>query len=135
MSIVPLVDVQCHIFHVPSETEVLAFGQSITWILLIIIGSCYTVGSYAFIRAFEDPRPEALFKNSKHFCTDELLGAWIFFIAALPTVPYSMYYISTGPTILIYWGMLLASLMFISACGWFVYVCYPKRHHLIVSIL
>ena len=134
MAIVPLIDVFNPVFEVPEETSLESFGQAATWIILIIIGIFYTVGSLIMVRAFEDPIPEPLLKDWKHFCTDELLAAWCFLLAAVPTVPFSFVYIAHEPETGTYWAMLFGSILLICTSSWFVYVAYPSRSHLLKNV-
>lgn len=124
---VPLIDIYVVFFRVPPDTALHEFSQTATWVLMIISGIFYTLGSLAFVRAFETPPVHALF-SWYHLGTDELLGAWLFFIAALPFVPYSFVYIRNDPTNLVYWANLGASVLFILGSAAFVYVCYPTQH-------
>lgn len=66
---------------------------------------------------------------------DELLGAWLFFWAAVPSVPYSGIFLYDEPGQLTYWANFVASILFVVASFAFVYVCYPSNHHLMVRLL
>jgi hypothetical protein len=133
MAVIPLIDVHVHIFSVPPHTALYAFGQSVTWILLILSSIFYTIGSYVFARAFEDPSPKPLLANWKHFQTDELLSAWIFLFGSIPSIPYSIVFLSDNFRILTNWGVFFAALILNGTCAWFVYVCYPTHQHLRVA--
>lgn len=122
--IVPLVDIYFPFFVVPEKTDLAALSESATWILLILSGLFYTVGSLAFVRAFEDPPLPPLFKWY-HLSTDELVAAWLFLLAALPSVPYALFFLGTNPTSHEYWGLLGASILFVLGSYGFVYTCYP----------
>ena len=56
----------------------------ITWSLLVFSGVAFTIGSLAFVRAFEEPPKQPLLHNFRHFQTDELLGAWFFLLGTVP---------------------------------------------------
>jgi hypothetical protein len=88
--IIPLLDIYLHFFSSPEHTVLNAFANSSTWIFLIISGIFSTIGSWVFIRAFEEPPPEPIFPNIHHLCTDELLAGWLFLIAMVPAIPYSI---------------------------------------------
>jgi hypothetical protein len=134
MAIVPLIDVFHPIFEVPPETVLQTFSQSATWICLIIVGVFYTIGSLVLVRAFDEPVPEALFKNYEHICTDELLAAWCFLLAAIPSVPFCLVYIRVEPEAGVNYAMLFGAFLLIAMSAWFVYVAYPSRHHLIENV-
>ena len=134
LAIIPLIDIYSNIFGVTEGTSLQLFSQSATWILLILSCFFYTVGSVIFVRAFEDPRPPPLLPHYKHFRTDELLASWTFFFAAVPAIPYSLFYIHSEPHNKTYWALLMASFMLIGVNIYFVYVCYPSHHHLVVRI-
>eukprot|EP01041_Mallomonas_annulata_P013485 gene13485-28583_t len=109
-----------------SKNTLDALNYTVTWALLIVSGAFFTLGSLAFVRALEDPSPEPLFKYT-HCATDELLAAWLFFIAILPAAPYSLIFLSTDPTTLAYWGMTVLSFVFIIGTYLFVLACYPQE--------
>lgn len=134
IAVVPLVDLSVTIFNVPVETSLKAFDESATWVLLIISGIFFTVGSYVFVRAFESPPKPPLF-TWKHFSTDELLAAWLYLFAMSPYVPYAMFYINVNRHRYVYWGAFFASCFFVLASAFFVYTCYPSHHHLLVRLV
>jgi hypothetical protein len=124
MAVIPLVQVDVNIFQANDDTlPVLDFYS--TWALLIVSGFFFTVGSYAFVRAFEEPPKPPLF-TWKHFETDELLGAWLFFFGAAPAVPYVAIYFILSPSELLYLGALVAAVIFVMASLLFVFACYPS---------
>lgn len=71
-SIYPLVQKYTYAYS-QHDDSMPATDFDITWAMLIICGFFFTLGSVAFVRAFEEPPKEPLFKNFKHFQTDELL--------------------------------------------------------------
>lgn len=83
-------------------------------------------GSLAFVRAVNEPPMKPLFPCWPHFATDELLGSWMFFIATLPAVPYSLVYLSVSREYL-YFGMFAASLIALLGTYFFVLSCYPSE--------
>jgi hypothetical protein len=124
MAVIPLIQVDVNIFQANDDTlPVLDFYS--TWALLIVSGFFFTVGSYAFVRAFEEPPKPPLF-TWKHFETDELLGAWLFFFGAAPAVPYVAIYFILSPSELLYLGALVAAVIFVMASLLFVFACYPS---------
>jgi hypothetical protein len=124
MAVLPLIQVDVNIFQATDDTlPVMDFYS--TWALLIISGFFFTVGSYAFVRAFEEPPKPPIF-TWKHFETDELLGAWLFFLGATPAVPYTAIYFIMDPSQLLYLGALAAAVVFVLASLLFVFACYPS---------
>ena len=69
------------------------FHYRATWVLMLGSGVFFALGSLAFVRACNEPPLPPLFPNCYHLQSDELLGSWLFTIAAIPFVPckYSMY--------------------------------------------
>lgn len=128
--VIPLMDLYLHFFVLPVNTSLAAFSSSITWIMCIISSVFFTLGSWIFVRAFKDPAPPPLFGNWYHLQTDELLGAWVFLLAMLPMIPYSIEYIRNYPTQVVYWGMLIMSVIFTAGSAFFVYCCYPSVQQL-----
>lgn len=96
-----------------------------TWILMIISGIFFTLGSIAFLRAVNDP-PMKPYYTLPHINTDELLGSWCFVCATLPFIPYAMIYILAEPTNIMYYLLLLAAIL--SVCGALIFLinCYPS---------
>lgn len=74
ISVIPLIDLYTKFFVVPTSTDVRAFDDPMAWFLSIIAGILFTVGSYAFVRAFECPPRSPLFRGHYHIQTDELFG-------------------------------------------------------------
>lgn len=85
------------------------------------------MGSYAFVRAFEEPPVTPYFAGTKHFGSDELLGAWLFLLGTVPFVPYALLYWSLDPGNVIYLGMVFISIVMVAACYLFVLGCYPTN--------
>eukprot|EP01041_Mallomonas_annulata_P001362 gene1362-2633_t len=117
------------------ESTLPALGYYVTWIMLIISGLFFTVGSFFFVRAFEEPPVEPLFKQYKHIQTDELLAAWLFLFGTMPAVPYSTFWFIYRPTQVIYLASLVASGTFVFCAYLFVLACYPsdKKHKQVVK--
>ena len=114
-------------FMVPPDTGLRAFDDVGCWVLLIISGLFFTLGSYIFVRAFEEPPPPPFF-TWRHCATDELAASWMYFFATFPAIPYSMVYLHTYPHAHQYWLAFLASCAFVAGSGFFVYTCYPSNH-------
>jgi len=127
MPIVPLIDIYCPLFKVQEGTVLVEFSKALTWVLCIISGVCFTVGSAIYVRAFEDPPLRPLLENIYHFQTDELLASWLFLFAMIPALPYSLLYLVPFPHNLNYIGFFITSILFIAASFFFVYTCYPSK--------
>lgn len=85
------------------------------------MGFLFTVGSFAFVRAFEDPPQAPLFP---YIGSDELLGAWVTFLGCFPAVFYTLVFVVSDPHSIIYWGGFVASILFTIGAALFVYACY-----------
>jgi len=99
---------------------------TLTWVLLIFSGFWFTVGSFAFLRAFEEPPRQAFFYWFKHLQTDELLGAWCFMLGTAPAVPYTLVYFIVDPTFT-FLGALAGSGVFVLGSIVFVMASYPSN--------
>lgn len=97
----------------------------ITWAMMIICGFFFTLGSLAFVRAFEEPPKQPLFHNYKHLQSDELLGAWLYLFGTLPSIPYMLVFFIVTPSAFYFLG-LLAAIIFSYASYLFVVACYPS---------
>ena len=123
-SIYPLV--QKYEMHRPQEDDLLpASDFDITWCMLIISGIFFTLGSLAFVRAFEEPPKRALFWYNRHFQSDELLGAWLFMFGCVPFVPYMLVFFMIDPSAFYFFG-LCGAIICILGCYLFVAACYPS---------
>lgn len=98
----------------------------VIWTLLIVSGIFFTLGSLAFVRAFEEPPKRALLYFYYHAQSDELLGAWLFLFGTLPSVPYALVFISQHPTFP-FFGTLFGALLCVFGTVLFVLACYPKK--------
>lgn len=123
--VIPLIDL-FHPFWPTPESSLPLFQDAGTFILLIISGLFYTLGSWAFVRATEEPALRPLFENWDHFCTDELLAAWLFLFGTLPFPAFIGIYVYYNADMLVYWGCFLGSLLFVIATYFFVLACYPS---------
>ena len=65
-----------------------------SWVLMIISGIFFTLGSLAFVRAVHESPPMKPLFTWKHVASDELLGSWLFLFACLPFFPYALIYVS-----------------------------------------
>jgi hypothetical protein len=83
-----------------------------TWVMLAVSGVFFSVGSYAFTRAFQEPA-NAPFCSCRHFATDELVGAWLFLLGSLPYIPFSLLYWAAQPSSVVYCGMTVAAVAFV----------------------
>lgn len=96
-----------------SHNEVIMEG-----LLVFVSGLFFTIGSYCWVRAcrvppsppFSEamrttPACSCIIKNCFNFYeTDELLGAWCYYFACLPFVPYMMIYVAKNPGSPALWG-------------------------------
>lgn len=97
-----------------------------SWALMIISGAFFTLGSLAFVRAVHsDPPMQPLF-SWYHVQSDELLGAWLFFLAMLPLIPYALIYLAASHSDLIYLVFLGVVVVFVFVTFLFVRACYPN---------
>ena len=79
------------------------------WILMILSGLFFTIGSAAFMRAVNDPPMKPLF-SCYHISTDELLGAWFFLLGVIPAIPYSIIFLYIERSTL-FWCALAVSII------------------------
>jgi hypothetical protein len=122
--IVPLVDL-FYPFWPHSSSSLPLFDDVWCFVLLIISGFFFTLGSLAFVRAVEEPPKKPLF-SSYHLATDELLAAWLFLLATIPFVPFIGVYVYYNRHVYVYWGCLVGSILFVVATYFFVLSCYPN---------
>ncbi len=102
-----------------------ATDYDITWALLIVSGVFFTLGSFAFVHAFEEPPKRAFFHNFKHAQTDELLGTWMYLFGVIPAVPYMLVFFSITPSAFYFFG-LIAAIVFVLGSALAVVACYPS---------
>lgn len=124
--IVPLVDLY-YPFWATENGSIPLLEDAETFGLLIASGLFFTLGSLAFVRATEDPPLRPIFTCSVHFATDELLAAWLFLFGTIPFVPFIAVYVYYNPSTLLYWGCLVAAVVFNVATYLFVLSCYPSE--------
>ena len=123
-AVVPLIQ-QYLSFYSQHDDVLPTVDFEITWMLLIFSGIFYGIGSLAFVRAFEEPPKRALFWFNKHFQTDELLGAWLFLFGTIPSIPYTLVFLSIHPSV-IYLGSFASAIVFVLGTIAFVVACYPS---------
>mmetsp|Transcript_886 Transcript_886/g.1371 ORF Transcript_886/g.1371 Transcript_886/m.1371 type:complete len:607 (-) Transcript_886:213-2033(-) len=100
-----------------------------TWVLMIISGIFGTLGAMAFMRAVhEEPPFKPLFPNWYFVQNDELVGSWLFLLASLPVIPYSLIYLSTEHDNFIYLSSLAISVLLALGCTLFVVACHPSEN-------
>lgn len=84
----------------------------------------------AFVRSVhEEPPMKPLFPGLYHIQSDELLGSWLFLLATLPVIPYSLIYIAASHENIVYLGALGVSLMLVAGTYLFVRACYPTENN------
>lgn len=123
-AVIPLIQDYESFYH-KQDDMLPATDFELTWALLIFSGVAYTLGSLAFVRAFEEPSQKAMFWWNRHLQSDELVGAWLFMLGTLPAVPYSLVFFFIQPTFT-YMGVFIASLVFVLGTVLFVLACYPS---------
>jgi hypothetical protein len=123
-AVVPLVQ-KYESFYQQHDDLLPAVDFELTWALLIFSGIAYTIGSLAFVRAFEEPAQRPLFHWFRHFQTDELLGAWFFLAGTLPAIPYTLVFFMINPSFP-YFASFLAAVVFVAGTVLFVLAGYPK---------
>lgn len=96
------------------------------WVLIVVSGVFFTIGSMAFLRAVNDPPMSPMFPSYYHVCTDELVGAWCFVGATLPFLPYAFLYLNANSYSTFYFLMMAMSIMAVLASFIFLYTCYPS---------
>ena len=121
--------------YLPRDIHVTAY------VLLIICGVFFTVGSYAFLRAVHPKLKEVPLFNSKlktqkemtfvrrQCMTDELFGMWNFFWGMATAIPIMCFYVwytkDTGESY--FKGALLLVIFFTLVTGVAVWITYPKE--------
>lgn len=126
-AVVPLIQ-QYLVFYSQHDDLLPSVDFDLTWALLIFSGFFFTLGSLAFVRAFEEPPKRALFYWYKHLQSDELLGAWLFLLGTVPSVPYTLVFFLIKPSFT-YLGALSSSGVFVVGTVLFVMACYPSDVH------
>ena len=125
--IFPLIDIYLPLFSIPEGTVLQAFGKAVTWILCIISGLFFTIGSWMYVRAFDEPMPRPLLENYYHFSTDELLASWFMLLAVVPAIPLALVYLIPFPRDYTYVLFLVAAIFAVLASSGFIYTCYPNN--------
>ena len=111
----------------PLVEHVAAYG------MLAFCGVFYTIGSWALVRAFDDPTPKPMF-TWKHFASDELFAMWMFFIGTIPSVPIMAVYLAYNRDNGTFALALLICIV-VSFLTWIVVLCcYPNPGHPGVSL-
>lgn len=98
---------------------------TITWVMVIISGIFFTLGSAAFVHGFEEPPRRAIFYNYKHLQTDELLASWMFLWGVVPGIPYMLVFFAVDPSPIYFFG-LIGAVVFVLASALSVASCYPS---------
>lgn len=98
-----------------------------SWILMLLSGIFSTLGSLAFVRAFHEDPPMAPLFSSYHLQSDELLASWLFFLATIPFIPYSLLFLATDHYQSLLFLFAFAFALVASAGALlFVRACYPS---------
>eukprot|EP01036_Dinobryon_divergens_P032404 gene32404-41983_t len=110
------------------DSTLSAFRFRASWLLMILGGVSFTLGSLAFIRAMhDDPPMRALFPNVYHIQSDELLGSWLFLFGTVIFIPYCMIFVVSTSSKLLYLGLLAVSIIVSVGSYLFVRACYPTE--------
>jgi hypothetical protein len=101
----------------------------ITYILLIVCGIFYTVGSYALKRAVDEPQQRPMFSGCGCCASlsDELFGSICFLLGTAMSVPIAINLIVLDSTAAQYYVALVFSLFACAVCIVFCYSCFPSR--------
>ena len=124
-AIIPLIQ-KYYTFYTQQDDILPESDFDLTWGLLIFSGAALGIGSFAFVRAFDEPPRRAMFHWFKHCQSDELVGAWFFFLGTLPAIPYTLVFFVIIPSALTFAGV-VASIIFTIGCLFFVMACYPSE--------
>lgn len=76
-----------------------------------------------------------IFASWYHLQSDELLGSWLFLLATLPIIPYSLIYIAASGDDLVYLGALAVAILLVAGSYLFVRACYPTENNKVSSLL
>lgn len=126
--IIPLVA----IYEVLWENEEAFYPKKYTAVysLLVVIGIFYSIGSYFFLRVFKEPPVPALLNFSTMiFSTDEIIGAWMFFLGTSPSIPIVALYVYEEPHSSTFIVALIVSVIATVSMGIFVYLVIPIPGH------
>eukprot|EP01038_Epipyxis_sp_PR26KG_P006436 gene6436-8856_t len=93
--------------------------------LLVFMGVFYTIGSWAFLRAVEEPEREPLF-TWYHFSNDELFAMWMFTIGTVPSIPCMGLYVYYNPENADFQLAFALCIIFSVACFILTLACYPS---------
>ncbi|KAJ3330381.1 hypothetical protein HDU91_003589 [Kappamyces sp. JEL0680] len=109
------------IFHHPAD-HLTSFESLLTWWSLLIMGAFFTLGSIIFARPFHVPPKPPLIPRI--FRSDEILSAWLFALASVPSVFYVASYLAENLTSVSLWTMMAASILFVLVSFLFLYFTY-----------
>ena len=129
--IIPIYDIldPTHsIFNVPVDKSIPLFANILTWIILMISGFFFTVGSYVFLRSFEVPPVDPLLKGCRLCHSDEIFASWLFFLAVIPAVPFVGVYLSYDLMSMNNWVMMIGAVMFVLMSALMVQSSYQERN-------
>ena len=74
------------------------FEVETSWWSLIAMGIFFTVGSLIFARPYYTPPLPPLFKGNAWLRNDDILAAWMFFIASIPSLGYVASFLAADTT-------------------------------------
>ncbi len=93
------------------DSTLTTFHYRSTWVLMIVSGVFFTLGSLAFVRAVHESPPMKPLFSFYHVSSDELLGSWLFFLACVPFVPYALIYLVEANNNILYIGKFFMSIV------------------------
>lgn len=100
-----------------------------TWVLVLLSGVFFTLGSLAFVRAVHEPPLAPFFPRVYHCQSDELIGSWFFFLGVVPLLPYCFIFLVEASTLtskILYTGGLVMAVLLLIAAFLFARACYPS---------
>lgn len=97
--VIPLIDLSYHFFNIPPSSDVKAFDQPFTWLLLISSGLFFTLGSFALVLHFEENQGDEHFSSTDTHEEDDaaVIAAWLFFLGSIPFIPYTIAFLINQP--------------------------------------
>eukprot|EP01038_Epipyxis_sp_PR26KG_P012919 gene12919-17314_t len=132
--IFPLIGIYEHYWHKAGFLS--DSNNAIAYAILVVMGIFYTVGSWAFLRAVEEPPKPPLF-TWYHFSNDELFAMWMFTFGTVPSIPCVGLYMYYNPHDAEFRLAFILCLIFSVATFLLTLACYPSvgRHKKPTKIL
>ena len=111
------------------SSEMSDYHYRATWVLVLLSGVFFTLGSLLFVRAVHEPSLAPCFPNWYHLQSDELLGSWMFCLGVVPLLPYCFIFLveaSSFNSKVLYLGCLIMAGLLLIASFLFARACYPS---------